>query len=63
MHLVPARSKNAAFRRRQEMTTTEIKPASSAVRLSAAAQAVLKQDSVQFDTNATASIVHALKFR
>jgi hypothetical protein len=45
------------------MTTTEIKPASSTVRLSAAAQAALKQDSVQFDTNATSSIVHALKFR
>jgi hypothetical protein len=37
--------------------------ASSTVRLSTAAQAVLKQHAVQFDTNATANIVHALKFR
>jgi hypothetical protein len=45
------------------MTTTQIKQDMSSVRLSAAAQAVLKQTAVQFDTNATASIVHALKFR
>ncbi|WP_268871408.1 hypothetical protein [Rhizobium mesoamericanum] len=43
------------------MTTTQIKPV--AVRLSAAAQAVLKQEAIQLDTNATSSIVHALKFR
>ncbi|WP_262928068.1 hypothetical protein [Rhizobium cauense] len=43
------------------MMTTQIKPV--AVRLSAAAQAVLKQEAVQLDTNATANIVHALKFR
>jgi hypothetical protein len=45
------------------MNTTEIKQASTTVRLSAAAQAALKQDVIQFDTNATSSIVHALKFR
>ncbi|WP_274533891.1 MULTISPECIES: hypothetical protein [Rhizobium] len=44
------------------MNSTDIKTA-PAVRLSSAAQAALKQQSVQFDTNATASIVHALKFR
>jgi hypothetical protein len=43
------------------MTNTHIKPV--VVRLSAAAQAVLKQEAVQLDTNATANIVHALKFR
>ncbi len=44
------------------MTSTQIK-STSAVRLSAAAQAVLKQEAIELDTNATASIVHALKFR
>ncbi|WP_200959503.1 hypothetical protein [Rhizobium sp. Root1203] len=45
------------------MNTTEIKPASFTVRLSAAAQAALNKDAVQLDTNATSNIVHALKFR
>lgn len=33
------------------------------VRLSAAAQAALKQESLNVETNATSNIVHAVRFR
>ena len=35
----------------------------NSVRLSAAAQAALKQESLSVETNATSNIVHAVRFR